>query len=205
MPGIVWKCPGIEMGLTPWLDSAHWRHYGKCKEREESASLDCLPLFGEPRGPQGGRARRCLVSDKNCVNKVPRSGAGRTKGFGNRKAHSHGGDGEGLWIPRVTHCAVQEEPGRRRLWEGKTVDRGVHEGGPLTGLRLGMGRRWWVVRGQSVNSLQVCGVLGCCAWPGCQSPGVLPPACVSCTWGSIVHQSWLCLLPSLCGHSFFST
>lgn len=63
------------------------------------------------------------MSDKNCVNKVPRSGAGRTNGFRNRKAHSHGGDGEGLWIPRVTHWAVQEELGRRRLLEGKTVDR----------------------------------------------------------------------------------
>ena len=80
-------------------------------------------MFGEPRGPQGGRARRCLVSNKNCINKVPRSGARRTKGFGNRKAHSHGGNGEGLWIPRVTHWAVQEEPARRRFQEGKTVDR----------------------------------------------------------------------------------
>lgn len=26
-----------------------------------------MPLFGEPRGPQGGRARRCLVSDKTVL------------------------------------------------------------------------------------------------------------------------------------------
>lgn len=147
-------------------------------------------MFGEPRGPQGGRERRCLVSNKNCINKVPCSDARRTKGFGNRKAHSHGGNGEGLWIPRVTHWAVQEEPARRRFQEGKTVDRGVHVGGSLTGLRLGMGRRWWVVRGQSVNSLQVCGVFGlmcvagvaipwglaaclCLSYPGLHRPSIM--------------------------------
>ena len=155
-------------------------------EREESVSLGLFPLFGEPRGPHGGRGGKCLVSNKNYVNKVPHSGAGRTEGFGNRKAHSHGGDGEGSWIPCVAHWAVQEELGRRRFWEGKTVDRGMHEGGPLTGVMgafdrsaLGNGEKMvggtWTVCKQLTSAWSVWvdahGVLPFCLLLGSLRPG----------------------------------
>lgn len=83
-------------------------------------------------------------------------------------------------MPRVAHWAVQEEPGRRRFWEGKTVDRGMHEGGPLTGVMgafvrsaLGNGEKMvggtWTVCKQLTSMWSV--------WVDAR--GVLPPAWVS--------------------------